>query len=874
MFNLRRKCSFRSGLSRAWLLLGVLLLPTVIGCRRESSDQSFRSAWPAEGERVWVGPEYWANRLQDWRIRDGAAECVVSLPDRNLFLLTAEAGPEQGHLSVRSRFRLLNPGQLKGGENWVGFRIGIKGEFDDYRDSAVHGKGLDLGLTSGGRLFIGSPGSAAGEAVDPSGRILELQADVVPTLDREACSLTLALLSPGSDTPLLALETAGLSPDSLAGGLALVSSFRDVDLGGEVPSVAFEEWRISGDRLDIHKDRAFGPVLFAQYTLSRGILKLTAQMPPVGAMDGPLVLLQVRRDAAWKTVAEAPVDDLSRTATFRVEDWDDTEDIPYRLVFDSSTGSGRTRSVDFEGLIRADPRDKPEIVVAGFTGNNDLGFPNNDLVANVLKHRPDFLFFSGDQIYEAVGGYGIQTEPLDKAVLDYLRKWYLYGWAYGNLLRDRPTVAIPDDHDVYHGNLWGASGKAAALEGTGYERQDSGGYKMPPEWVNMVQRTQTSHLPDPYDPAPVKQGITVYYTEVVCGGVSFAVVEDRKFKSAPRALLPKGKVVNGWAQNPAFDPRREADPQGAELLGDRQLDFLEDWAADWSGGVWLKAVLSQTVFSNVATLPKGSAIDAAVPQLPIPKRGEYPEGDEPVADMDSNGWPPSGRNRALRTMRKAFAFHIAGDQHLGSTIQYGIEDWHDASFALCVPAISNIWPRRWFPSEPGRDRAPGAPRYTGNFEDGFGNKMTVYAVANPYYTGREPARLYDRATGYGIVKFRRPGREIEIASWERDTDPSSPEGKPYSGWPVIIKQTDNYGRRPAGFLPTLDISGLEDPVVQVIEEKTGAIVYTLRIDGRSFRPMVFGPGPHTVRIGEPGTDRMRTLTGLEISPAGTVRVDF
>ena len=34
------------------------------------------------------------------------------------------------------------------------------------------------------------------------------------------------------------------------------------------------------------------------------------------------------------------------------------------------------------------------------------------------------------------------------------------------------------------------------------------------------------------------------------------------------------------------------------------------------------------------------------------------------ADFDANGWPQTGRNRALRAMRKAFAFHIAGDQHL------------------------------------------------------------------------------------------------------------------------------------------------------------------------------------------------------------------
>jgi hypothetical protein len=37
-------------------------------------------------------------------------------------------------------------------------------------------------------------------------------------------------------------------------------------------------------------------------------------------------------------------------------------------------------------------------------------------------------------------------------------------------------------------------------------------------------------------------------------------------------------------------------------------------------------------------------------------------------------------------------------------------------------------------------------------------------------------------------------------------------------------------------------------VVQVIEDKSGDIVYTLRIAGDTFRPPVFTDGPHTIRV--------------------------
>ncbi|NOY61253.1 MAG: twin-arginine translocation pathway signal protein [Calditrichaeota bacterium] len=615
----------------------------------------------------------------------------------------------------------------------------------------------------------------------------------------------------------------------------------------------------------MHDNQAFGPILFSQYTLSRGILKLTAQMPPIGNKDAQTVALQVLKEngKGWKTIQEAKIDAMARTATFRIENWDAGKDTSYRLAYNLSGTGNKAKEYEWRGTIRKEPLNKDEIVVAAFTGNNDLGFPNNDLVRNVKYHNPDFLFFSGDQIYERVGGYGTQRAPLDKATLDYLRKWYLYGWAYRDLLKDRPAVSIPDDHDVYHGNVWGAGGKKADKSGDAQDQQDSGGYRMPAAWVNMVQRTQTSHFPDPYDSTPVKQGIGVYYCEINYGGISFAVVEDRKWKSAPKPLLPKANIRNGWARNRKFDAAKEADVPGAVLLGKRQLHFLHEWADNWDENTWMKVVLSQTIFANVATLPEEDATsDAIVPKLRVLKRGEYPPDDIPVADMDSDGWPQTGRNKAIREMRRAFALHIAGDQHLGSTIQYGVDDWRDAGYAFCVPAISNVWPRRWFPKNPGRNRKPGAPKYTGDFLDGFGNHITVYAVSNPVFTGEKPATLYDRATGYGIVRFNRKSHDIVIECWPRESDPAKPDAQEYFGWPIKISQLENYGRKAVGYLPTIKVTGISDPVVQVINEKSGEPIYTLRIRGHSFTPKVFENGSYTVRVGRETGKNMKSIKGL------------
>ena len=53
------------------------------------------------------------------------------------------------------------------------------------------------------------------------------------------------------------------------------------------------------------------------------------------------------------------------------------------------------------------------------------------------------------------------------------------------------------------------------------------------------------------------------------------------WKSSPSVVVKKGEVVNGWFHNEKFDPL-DADVPGAVLLGEKQLAFLENWAADWS----------------------------------------------------------------------------------------------------------------------------------------------------------------------------------------------------------------------------------------------------------------------------------------------------
>lgn len=576
------------------------------------------------------------------------------------------------------------------------------------------------------------------------------------------------------------------------------------------------------------KDR----ICMALYVVNDGTLKMTAQCYPLKDGESRTAVLEIRENAGWKKMAEAQITedaygnkrgDRTWTAHFRVDDWDMTRDIPYRVV---ALGGAAV----YEGTVKKDPVDKDEIVIAVFTGNSVISghggdIPKSDIVENIKKLNPDLLFFSGDQVYDH---------------RHHLGAWLRFGRDFGEIIGSIPTVTIPDDHDVGQANLWGAAGKKSHT-GAGHD----GGYFMPAKYVKAVERAQTWHFPDPYDPTPIGQGIGVYYTDFTLGRMSFAVIEDRKFKSGPQGLVPKQGPRPDHIRNPDYDPA-SVDVKGAVLLGERQLSFLRDWGKDWAGAD-MKAVLSQTIFCG------GAHIHGKI-------NGRL------HADMDSNGWPQTGRNRALAEIRRCFAVHIAGDQHLGTIFHHGIDEWEDACYSFCVPSIANLYLRWWKPKKPGQNRLSGMPEYTGRHFDGFNNRVTCWAAANPSEGSNGGNKLTTRAAGFGVVRFNTKNREITFECWPRNVDITDAAARQYPGWPKTVKQSDNYGRKAVAYLPMLDIKGQSNPVVQVIDESNDEVLYTIRIKGNSYRPKVFKEGLYTVKVGEGG--EAKTLKGVKSVAAG------
>ncbi len=824
---------------------------------------SYRAAWNDRHDRIWIGPDAWANRLQDWRLRGGRAECVgTRLPYRTLHLLTHRAEGAGSSLQVQVRLGAIGEGVPDGAE--AGILIGAGSAGLDARAASLvqsapgPGGGVLAGINGRGELFVRDFGIVDGALDERTVRTAFLgKAHLAGTDLRVAVAIaggkaSVTATAHGLDgRPAASVALTDLPAKAVRGNLALCSH------RGAAPDRGhwFADWRAEGDLLREVDNGGLGPILSTLHTISRGVLKLTAQLLPVAPEDGREVVLEVLRAGRWLRLQVAPLDLQGYVATFRVEPWNAESDVPFRVLYDQQSRGARVERHEYRGVLRREPRAE-KVVLAALTcchqvrhgfgqpglgfGRDTIWFPHQDISTGVAARQPDLLFFAGDQIYE-----GASPTPVDRsehAALDYLYKWYLWCWAFRELTAQTPTVVLPDDHDVFQGNLWGAGGRAA-------KRDHQGGYVMPADWVKMVERTQVSHLPDPYDATPIEQGIGACYTSLRWGGVDFAILEDRKWKSGPAGLVAHDGRRPDHITDPAFDVAG-ADVPGAELLGERQLRFLRAWAADWRGVQW-KATLSQTIFAGLAT--------------------EHSTERDIRADLDSNGWPQSGRNEALRAIRRAFAPMIGGDQHLASVVRHGVEQHGDAGSSFCVPAIANFYPRAWRPAQPGGNRPAGAPDHTGEHLDCLGNRVTVLAVANPEPTDREPQALYGGMPGWGAVVFDKTMRTVTYECWPRHALPG--RDAQYAGWPVTLTQRDQYGRAPAAFLPTLEVSGIADPVVQV-RDAQGELVYALRVRGQVFQPWTFAPGAYRVTVGEPGG----TVRELDLEATGQnderVRIAF
>jgi len=86
---------------------------------------------------------------------------------------------------------------------------------------------------------------------------------------------------------------------------------------------------------------------------------------------------------------------------------------------------------------------------------------------------------------------------------------------------------------------------------------------------------------------------------------------------------------------------------------------------------------------------------------------------------------------------------------------------------------------------------------------------------------------------------------------------------PYNFWPITIEQTDNDGRVAVGTLP-VRTAGVDNPVMEVINEQTGELIYARRSATAEINAPVYDiDATYTLKISDPDSGYIETFNAQQ-----------
>lgn len=748
---------------------------------------------------LWLGGEWWGNRLHDWSMRDGAI-VFSGKPKQPMLVATwlpgeIKPGGKGFTVSVTVDFGAHPPRP----DAWAGVLLGIgAGKLDAGLVTHVFGLGgkgggLVVATAADGTLTLRdrriensrdaevlATGERSPEADDSGPYRVEISAE------RSQDGIELRAVSTRNGKVVSSLDVGDLETDAVDGGIGLI--VQPPKKKDDAFHPAFSGFRVDGSSVARAPERRFGPVAGIQFTTGAHGLKLSAQCVPTGssAKAAPSLYPKARlyyRVQGVKTWSQGPAVAIpapSHTAVFDLPDWNRRSAADIRVVPIDADGRDAADEFCYSGTVPAEPSGA-ELRIAQFhcprmvgVGNDEpytavprehpferftcrnLLLPNQAALARISAQSPDLLLFTGDQLYE-----GVPTRPEFDAhgapvFEDYLYKWMVFLRAFGSLTQTVPAVTMPDDHDVFLGNFWGWSGNPPPGKPgvPGFKRGH--GWPFPPAFYNLVVATQSGHLPSPLGAPATPKGLNSYGTVMDFGGASFAIVEGRSHKSPP------------------LDQFRDH-PENASLLGADQEAWLEAWPKRLADDV-PRFVVTQTYFVNAMTDTKGNISHDVI---------------------DSDGWPKPARDRAVRLFKDAGAVLLAGDIHNSVLLKLGVDGPDDGPYQFIPLAFGQFFQRWWEPATPGGGWKPGDQPYTGQFSDVLGSPFRVIACANPNISMKEAFEAGFQArgrlivdpdltqSGYGIVVVDRDKGTLRFEHWNRDAEEGRRSSQ-FTGWPVEV----------------------------------------------------------------------------------------
>ncbi len=190
---------------------------------------------------------------------------------------------------------------------------------------------------------------------------------------------------------------------------------------------------------------------------------------------------------------------------------------------------------------------------------------------------------------------------------------------------------------------------------------------------------------------------------------------------------------------------------------------------------------------------------------------------------------------------------LATDEHTGAgLVEQDWEGWKGADMkVVCSPDMYLATAKRDISDEPKTNDVQAALTTA---DDGI---------------GRIHVNVADRRVSYTRIA---DGQKTDMRT-----------GDPLPGWPIVCDHSPSYDRNHVGYLPPIEIEGSSRAVIQVLDENTGGLVYSVRTRRNAFLPRVFAGGRYKVTVGLPETGTQRSFPGLvPLAPgeATPIRVAF
>lgn len=773
-----------------FLLIGkpIFLTPAPLKFANSNTYKSYD--WDSIPNQTWLGYSFWCNSYLDWKVEDHR---LVGYPyyknQRTAHISSYSIDSLTNWLDVKAKIGFFDE-KLQG---VAGFLIGAGDQ------SLNHNSILMMHNNTPNTFGLKYLVSTKGELL-----LLEHSSDSIIYRTQLGDSLKPYLFSPnGVDLSIsfktennqltTYLKVKGTSTIQFSDTIYLPKSY----LSSGTIAITYDSQRAFSkfmwmDNLKLHSNhlnysgkKQTNLILSSFYTTQDDSLFITFQLQPFSIQSSDQFVFSITdRKEEITEYSNYQYDTLTYQIRYRISIKDIGKNCTYGLRY---RGKQVLHSDFYNGKIKQARKRKNKLKIMALNCNGfpfmhegpfdytHLWYPYEQIQKGFNLHQPELLVFLGDQFYESRPSMPITKEPF--CYLDYLYKWNLYCLQFRDLTANTPTIILTDDHDVFQGNLWGKGGIPAKDSSTTrlqsyYEnnydtwQQDNGGYFMPSQFLKMAITSQTSHLPHPYKKDTLLP--LNYYTSLTYGKFDFALMEDKKFKSAPSEI--NHPVFNGKPLSDSLTIE-QLDSSAFQLLGNDQLQFLNEFLS--RKNKTLKIILTQSAYAALTTIDSSSH---PLHDLPANIHGHHKLN----RDMDANGWPRNGRNKAMNVIGNHPVLVLAGDQHMGSVVQL-YDSANNATTFFTVPAIANTWPRTWMPMDTTSSNYP-----LGEYTDGFGNKMNVIAVANPIVQEYVPNDINSKSPGFGIIELNYFWKTAKLHAYPLYFDQLE-EKQEYHYWPIKIK---------------------------------------------------------------------------------------